>query len=67
MKNVGFGVLALAAFLYLILFIAMMVMAFPYGVIGLLALSGAAILLWVALRERWSNTEDEHYIKHVHQ
>jgi membrane protein implicated in regulation of membrane protease activity len=67
MERVGFGLLLLGAIAYLVFLVAMLILAFPFGVIGLLFLTGIAILFVKVFQERVNNQEDDHYSKNVHQ
>ena len=58
-----FGISFLA---WLIMLIVGLVAVWPYGIFGLLVIAGMGLLLFKAIRERWSSQEDEHYSKNVH-
>lgn len=44
-----------------------LVVAFPYGLLGLLVLLAIGLLLVKVFRERLQNREDDYYSKHVDQ
>jgi hypothetical protein len=65
MMVIGYVLLSVAAFCLLVLMIAGMIAAFPFGIIGLLALAGIAFLLAHVLKTRAANKEDDYYVKNV--
>ena len=64
-EKIGYICLGLVALCYLVAMLAGMVMAFPFGVIGLVAIVGVGALLIKVIKERRSNAEDDHYSKTV--
>ena len=65
MKTMGFGLLALAALMYGVVLIAMLIVALPIGIIGLTALAGVALLFVAVVRDRLNNEEDDYYSRNV--
>lgn len=65
MKTMGFGLLALAALMYGVVLIAMLLVALPVGIIGLTALAGVALLFIAVVRDRLNNEEDDYYSRNV--
>lgn len=64
-EKIGYLCLALVAGCYLFAMFAGMVAAFPYGLIGLVAIVGIGVLLLKVIRERRANAEDDHYSRTV--
>jgi len=64
-EKVGYLCLGLVALCYLIVMFIGMIAAFPYGLIGLVAIVGIGALLIKVLKERRDNAEDDHYTKTV--
>ncbi len=60
---------ALVAGIVVWLFVALtgMIALFPWGLIGLIPLTGMAILVFVVIRDRLRNKDDDYYSKNVDQ
>ena len=67
MEKLAYVILLALAALWLVAVIAGMVAAFPYGLLGLLALLAIGLLFTKVLRERLTNADDDHYSKNVDQ
>jgi hypothetical protein len=67
LEKVGWALLASVGLFYLGLLIVVYILAFPVGLIGLLALGGCGLIFVHVLRERLNNEEDDYYSKNVHQ
>ncbi|MCB1053553.1 MAG: hypothetical protein KDC71_23320 [Acidobacteria bacterium] len=67
MKYVAWGILLVLAILWLLAIITGMIVAFPFGLIGLLGLFAMGLLFAKVLKERMENKEDDYYDKHVDQ
>lgn len=65
MEKIAYVILIIVAICWLIAMIAGMVVAFPSGLIGLVAIIGFGLLFVKALKDRLSNKEDDHYSKEV--
>ena len=65
MEKAAYAILLGLAVLWLLAIVAGMVAAFPYGVLGLLAVVAVGLLFIKVLRERLANKEDDHYSRHV--
>jgi len=65
MEYVAYAFIGLAAFVWFLLMLFGMIMAFPFGILGLIAILGIGILLVKVLFERFSNKEDDYYEKNV--
>ena len=63
--KIGYLCLALVAVCYVIAMFIGMVAAFPFGLIGLIAIVGVGALLIKVIKERLNNAEDDHYSKSV--
>ena len=65
MENIGYFLLAIVALCWLGAVLFGMISAWPYGLIGLIGISGVGILLAKVIKERLSNKEDDHYSENV--
>ena len=65
MEKTAYAILLALAALWLVAMIAGLIAAFPYGLLGLLALIAVGLLLIKVLRERIASAEDDYYSKHV--
>jgi len=66
-EKIGYGLLAVVAACWLAAVLLGVIAAFPFGLIGLAAISGIGILFIKVLRERLSSKEDDYYSKHIDQ
>ena len=64
-EKIGFGLLIVVAIVYLVALITGMILAFPFGIIGLILIAGIGILFWKVVVDRLNNEEDEYYSKNV--
>jgi len=67
MEKLGYAILLGLAILWLLGMVAGMIAAFPWGLIGLVALLGIGLLFAKALQDRLTNKEDDYYTKNVDQ
>jgi hypothetical protein len=65
MKNIGFIFLGIVLIAWIIAIIVGMIAAFPYGVIGIIAIIGLGFLLAKAIKDRIESDEDDYYSKNV--
>jgi len=65
LEKFGYVCLGIVALCYVAAMLAGMVVAFPFGIIGLIAIVGVGALLIKVIRERRRNTEDDYYSKTV--
>ena len=65
MEGVAYAILLTLAILYLIAIIVGMFAAFPFGIIGLVALVAVGLLFIKVLKERMASAEDDYYEKNV--
>lgn len=61
----GYSLLSIIAVIYLIAMFAGMIVAFPYGLLGLLLMAGIGVLLVKVVKERMKNKEDDYYSKEI--
>lgn len=64
-EKIGFGLLIIVAIIYILALITGMILAFPFGIIGLFLIGGIGILFWKVLQDRLNNEEDDYYSKNV--
>lgn len=65
MEYMAYFLLALVAAGWLIVVFMGVIVAFPLGIIGLIAIIGIGLLFAKALSDRVNNREDDHYDKTV--
>lgn len=65
METIGYILLAIVALCWLGAMIWGMISAFPYGLIGFVAIVGVGCLLVKVVADRLSNKEDDYYSKNV--
>jgi hypothetical protein len=65
MEYIGYILLAIVALCWLIAMIVGMIVAFPWGIIGLIAIIGFGFLFAKVIKDRLANKEDDHYSKTV--
>jgi len=65
MEKIAYAILLGLAVLWLLAVVAGMIAAFPFGILGLLAIVAIGLLFIKVLRERLANKEDDHYSRHV--
>lgn len=64
-EKIGYTLLGALALLWLVAMLTGMIIAFPYGLLGLVALAGIGTLFMKVLKERLTNKEDDYYSKNV--
>lgn len=64
-EKVAYWLLGSVAVLYVIAMIAGMFAIFPFGIIGLVVITGIGLLLIKVIKERLNNKEDDYYSKKV--
>lgn len=67
MEYIGYVFLAIVVLIWIIALFIGMIAAFPYGLIGLLAIIGIGFLLAKVIKDRLENKEDDHYSDNVEQ
>ncbi len=67
MEKLGYILLSIVAVAWLVIVISGLVMAFPWGIIGLVGILGIGVLLIKVISDRINNKEDDHYSKNVHK
>ena len=65
MEKTGYALLAIVVIVWIGIVIGGLVLAFPYGLIGLVGILGIGFLLIKVISDRLSNKEDDHYSDNV--
>ena len=65
MEYIGYFLLAIVVIIWIIAMIVGLIIAFPFGLIGLVAILGLGFLLIKVITDRLQNKEDDHYSKNV--
>ena len=65
MEYLGYFFLAIVVIIWIIAMIVGMIVAFPFGIIGLVAITGIGLLLIKVITDRLQNKEDDHYSENV--
>lgn len=65
MENIGYFLLGIVAVIWIIAVIIGVIVAFPFGLIGLLAILGFGFLFAKVIKDRMENKEDDHYSKTI--
>jgi len=64
-EKAGYTILAVVAASWLAAVLFGAIAALPYGLVGLLAITGIGVLFIKVIRDRIGNKEDDYYSKHV--
>jgi hypothetical protein len=67
MEKLGYLLIGSVAVLWIIGMVAGLIVAFPYGLIGLVVLIGFGLLFVKVLKERLASKEDDYYSKNIQQ
>ncbi len=67
LEKIAYTLLGSVCLLYVVVMVAGLIAAFPWGIIGLVVIAGVGLLLIKVIRERISNTEDTYYSKNIDQ
>ena len=65
MERIGYFLLSIVAAGWLVAMIAGMIAAFPFGIVGFIAILGIGFLLAKVVKDRMENKEDDYYSKNV--
>lgn len=65
MEYLGYILLAIVAVVWFIVVLIGIVAAFPYGLIGFVALGGIGLLFAKVVKDRLESEEDDYYSKNV--
>lgn len=65
MENIGYILLGIVAVCWIAAIIIGVIVAFPFGIIGLLAIIGIGFLFIKVIKDRLENKEDDHYSKNI--
>jgi hypothetical protein len=67
MEYIGYVFLVIVALIWIIALFIGLIAAFPYGIIGLIAIIGLGFLFAKVIKDRLENKEDDHYSDNVEQ
>jgi len=67
MEKIGYILLGIVFVIYCIFIFVGLIVAFPWGIIGLIAILGIGILFIKVLSDRLASKEDDFYEKNVKQ
>ena len=65
MEIIGYILLGIAAICWIFAVIIGVIVAFPFGLVGLIAIIGIGILFAKVVKDRSENTEDDYYSKNI--
>ena len=65
MEKTGYILLAIVAVIWIGIIIGGLVIAFPFGLIGLVGILGIGFLLIKVISDRLNNKEDDHYSDNI--
>ncbi|RLD72079.1 MAG: hypothetical protein DRJ10_18930 [Bacteroidetes bacterium] len=65
MERIGYVLLSIVASAWLIAVLAGMIVAFPFGIIGIIVILGLGFLFAKVVKDRMENKEDDYYSKNV--
>jgi uncharacterized iron-regulated membrane protein len=65
MENIGYILLGIVAVCWIAAVIIGVVVAFPFGLIGLIAIIGIGFLFAKVIKDRIENKEDDHYSQNI--
>ncbi len=65
MEKIGYVLLGIVAISWAIAMLIGMITAFPFGIIGLVAIGGFGFLFAKVIKDRLGNKEDDYYSKNV--
>ncbi len=65
MEYIGYLLLIIVVIIWIIAMIVGMIVAFPFGIIGLVAITGVGFLFAKVVKDRLSSKEDDHYSKNI--
>jgi pilus assembly protein TadC len=65
MEKTGYILLAIVAAVWITVVLAGLIMVWPYGLLGLIGISGIGFLLIKVISDRLHNKEDDYYADNV--
>ncbi len=65
MEKIAYVLLGIVAVVWLVAILIGFVAAFPFGLIGFVALGGFALLFAKVIKDRMDNKEDDYYSKNI--
>lgn len=64
-EKIGYTLLGIVAFAWIVAIFIGMIVAFPFGLLGFVAIVGLGFLFIKVLKERLNSAEDDYYSKNV--
>ncbi len=65
MEVIGYILISIVVFAWIIAMFIGIIHSFPYGIIGLIAITGFGLLFIKVMKERLSSQEDRYYSKNI--
>ena len=65
MEQAGYILLSIVVIIWIVGMFVGLIVAFPFGIIGLIAIAGIGLLLIKVLTDRIDNKEDDYYSKNI--
>ena len=65
MENIGYILLTIVAIIWIVAITVGVIVAFPVGIIGLIAIVGFGFLFAKVIKDRLANKDDDYYSKNV--
>ncbi len=65
MENIGYVFLAIAVIAWFVAILSGVILAFPFGIIGLFTIIGIGFLFAKVIKEKIRNKDDDYYSKNV--
>lgn len=65
MERIGYTLLLIVALAWLVAMVVGLIVAFPWGIFGLVAIVALGLLFIKVIKERLANKEDDYYSKNV--
>jgi hypothetical protein len=65
MEQAGYILLSIVVIIWIVGMFVGLIVAFPFGIIGLIAIAGIGLLLLKVLTDRIDNKEDDYYSKNI--
>ncbi len=65
MENIGYVLLGIVAVIWLVAIFIGFIAAFPFGIIGFVALAGFTFLFARVIKDRVENKEDDYYSDNI--
>ena len=65
MEQAGYILLSIVVIIWIVGMFVGLIVAFPFGIFGLIAIAGIGLLLIKVLTDRIDNKEDDYYSKNI--